>query len=58
MLDLLLRPNNPTDIHKIYIDDESYNYGHGHAYECYGIDPTKGAIVIIRPDHRKLYHSR
>ncbi|EHL00336.1 putative Phenol 2-monooxygenase [Glarea lozoyensis 74030] len=39
------------DIHKIYIDDESYNYGHGHAYEFYGIDPDKGAIVIVRPDH-------
>jgi phenol 2-monooxygenase len=44
--------NTSQDIHKIYIDDESYNYGHGHAYEFYGIDPDKGAIIIVRPDHR------
>ncbi|KAK4195054.1 putative monooxygenase [Triangularia verruculosa] len=36
---------------KIYADDESYNSGHGHAYATYGVDPTKGAIVVVRPDH-------
>lgn len=36
---------------KVYADDESYNSGHGHAYEAYGIDPAKGALVIVRPDH-------
>ncbi|GFF70627.1 3-hydroxybenzoate 4-monooxygenase [Aspergillus lentulus] len=38
------------DLHKIYIDDESYHYGHGHAYEYYGIDPGQGAVAIVRPD--------
>ena len=41
------------DLHKIYIDDESYHSGHGHAYEFYGIHPEKGAIAIIRPDNCK-----
>ncbi|KAK4662335.1 uncharacterized protein QC763_700530 [Podospora pseudopauciseta] len=36
---------------KIYADDESYNSGHGHAYEAYGVDASKGAIVVVRPDH-------
>jgi phenol 2-monooxygenase (NADPH) len=31
-------------------DDESYNYGHGHAYDTLGIDPSQGAIVVCRPD--------
>jgi phenol 2-monooxygenase len=39
------------DLHKVYFDDESYNSGHGKAYECYGIEPSKGAVVIVRPDH-------
>ncbi|KAL6229818.1 hypothetical protein BDW75DRAFT_249239 [Aspergillus navahoensis] len=38
------------DLHKIYIDDESYHNGHGHAYEFYGIDPGQGAVAIVRPD--------
>lgn len=38
------------DVHKIFIDDESYHAGHGHAYETYGIDVGRGAIVIVRPD--------
>lgn len=41
------------DLHKIYIDDESYHSGHGHAYEFYGVHPEKGAIAIIRPDNCK-----
>ena len=38
------------DLHKVYVDDEHYNSGHGHAYEVLGIDPEKGAMVIVRPD--------
>ncbi|KAH6642273.1 FAD binding domain-containing protein [Boeremia exigua] len=38
------------DLHKTYIDDEHYNAGHGQAYEKYGVDPEKGALVIVRPD--------
>ncbi|KAI9706864.1 MAG: hypothetical protein M1820_004643 [Bogoriella megaspora] len=38
------------DIHKVFIDDESYNSGHGHAYEKYEIDSNKGALAIVRPD--------
>lgn len=38
------------------MDDDSYNSGHGHAYEKYGIDPAKGAIVVVRPDQCKLNH--
>lgn len=38
------------DLHKVFVDDEHYNSGHGHAYEKYGIDPEKGATVIVRPD--------
>ncbi|KFZ07827.1 hypothetical protein V502_09725 [Pseudogymnoascus sp. VKM F-4520 (FW-2644)] len=39
------------DLHKVYFDDESYNSGHGKAYEVYGIEPSKGAVAIVRPDH-------
>jgi phenol 2-monooxygenase len=39
-----------ADNHKIVVDDESYNYGHGHAYDFLGINPAKGAVVIVRPD--------
>lgn len=42
------------DLHKVYIDDESYHSGHGHAYEFYGVQPEKGAIAIVRPDNRKF----
>ena len=38
------------DLHKTFIDDDSYNSGHGHAYQAYGVDPARGAIVIVRPD--------
>jgi phenol 2-monooxygenase len=38
------------DLHKVFVDDEHYNSGHGHAYEKLGIDPDKGATVIVRPD--------
>ncbi|KAJ5722740.1 hypothetical protein N7488_000775 [Penicillium malachiteum] len=42
--------NQTRDLHKIYYDDESYNKGHGHAYEFLGIDPKEGALVVVRPD--------
>jgi phenol 2-monooxygenase len=43
-----------SDLHKIFIDDESYNSGHGKAYEFYGIDPKQGALAIVRPDQCRL----
>lgn len=46
------------DLHKTYIDDEHYNSGHGHAYEKYGVDPSVGAVVIVRPDQCKLPHGQ
>jgi phenol 2-monooxygenase len=39
-----------SDLHKIFIDDESYNSGHGRAYEFYGVDTKEGAVAIVRPD--------
>ena len=42
-----------TDLHKVYIDDEHYNSGHGRAYERYGVDTKVGAVVIVRPDQCK-----
>ena len=41
------------DLHKLYIDDESYHNGHGHAYGFYGVRPEKGAVTIVRPDNCK-----
>jgi phenol 2-monooxygenase len=38
------------DYWKVFVDDQSYHEGHGHAYANYGIDPVKGASVILRPD--------
>ncbi|KAK3986968.1 putative monooxygenase [Cladorrhinum sp. PSN332] len=35
---------------KVFADDKSYNSGHGHAYESYGVSPQTGAIVVVRPD--------
>ncbi|OAA65798.1 Monooxygenase, FAD-binding protein [Niveomyces insectorum RCEF 264] len=43
------------DYNKIFVDDQSYHEGHGHAYEHYGINPAKGAIVILRPDQYVAY---
>lgn len=42
--------NMGWDYWKVYVDDNSYHEGHGRAYEHYGINPTHGASVIIRPD--------
>jgi hypothetical protein len=41
----------------VYADEESYNSGHGHAYEAYGVDPQRGALVVVRPDHCKSFLS-
>ncbi|KAF7121965.1 hypothetical protein CNMCM5793_009519 [Aspergillus hiratsukae] len=38
------------DYWKVFADDQSYHEGHGKAYENYGIDPRRGASVIVRPD--------
>lgn len=38
------------DLHKVYVDYEHYNAGHGLAYERYEVDPAVGAVVIVRPD--------
>lgn len=38
------------DSSKIYADDDSWFSGHGRAYESYGIDPSSGCIVVVRPD--------
>jgi phenol 2-monooxygenase len=32
------------------IDDESYNWGHGHVYDTLGIEPSQGAVIVARPD--------
>jgi len=39
-----------TNLHKIFFDDESWNWGHGHAYKSLGIDSKHGCIVVTRPD--------
>jgi hypothetical protein len=46
------------DLHKVYVDDESYNSGHGRAYEFYGVDPVQGAVVIVRPDQCEFSHPK
>ncbi|KAF2235797.1 hypothetical protein EV356DRAFT_531648 [Viridothelium virens] len=38
------------DIHKVFVDDESYNSGHGHAYQKYGVNVADGVLAIVRPD--------
>ncbi|KAI0476978.1 FAD binding domain-containing protein [Xylaria cf. heliscus] len=38
------------NILKVFVDDEDYRNVHGHAYEAYGIQPSQGAIVVVRPD--------
>jgi phenol 2-monooxygenase len=45
-----------ADLHKVYVDDEHYNAGHGHAYERYDVGPEVGAVVIVRPDQRKCQY--
>lgn len=38
------------DYNKVFVDDESYHEGHGHAYDGYGVDRSRGCVVILRPD--------
>jgi phenol 2-monooxygenase len=38
------------DYSKLFVDDQSYHEGHGHAYEEYGVDPQEGCAIILRPD--------
>lgn len=38
------------DYWKVYSDEQSYHEGHGQAYANYGIDPRRGAAIIVRPD--------
>ena len=39
-------------IHRVIIDDDMDVHGHssGGGYEKFGIDPSRGAIVVVRPD--------
>ena len=39
-------------IHRVIIDDDMGVRGHnsGGGYETFGIDPSRGAIVVVRPD--------
>lgn len=46
--------NWAPDLHKIFVDDGSYNSGHGKAYDFYGINPQQGVVVILRPDQCEL----
>ena len=49
----IFRPFSETsgfDYSKLFVDDQSYHEGHGHAYEEYGIDPQEGCAIILRPD--------
>lgn len=40
-----------SGVRKVFLDGESYyNSGTGHAFDSYGIDPSRGAVVIVRPD--------
>ncbi|KAK6199079.1 Polynucleotide 5'-hydroxyl-kinase grc3 [Pestalotiopsis sp. IQ-011] len=43
-------PKLGWDYDKVFVDGDSYHEGHGHAYERYGVDPGKGAVVVVRPD--------
>ncbi|EEU33337.1 uncharacterized protein NECHADRAFT_89551 [Fusarium vanettenii 77-13-4] len=38
------------DYEKVFVDDVSYHEGHGQAYASYGIDTTRGCVVVVRPD--------
>lgn len=38
----------------MYVDDESYDAGHGKAFETYGFETNRPeAIVVVRPDQCK-----
>jgi phenol 2-monooxygenase (NADPH) len=38
------------DYWKVFVDDQSYHEGHGHAYQKYGVDEKSGCVVVLRPD--------
>ncbi|GFP59706.1 FAD-dependent monooxygenase terD [Trichoderma asperellum] len=42
------------NLQKIFVDDASYNAGHGQAYKTYGIHP-EGCVIVIRPDQWRFY---
>ncbi|KAI4255270.1 MAG: hypothetical protein L6R42_006817, partial [Xanthoria sp. 1 TBL-2021] len=55
LLDLpdLLHPYNKETgwaYDKVFVDDWSYHQGHGKAYEKWGADRERGAVVALRPD--------
>ncbi|POS72812.1 FAD binding domain-containing protein [Diaporthe helianthi] len=37
-------------LHKVFVDDDSYNSGHGHAFDTIGINHEGITIVVVRPD--------
>lgn len=37
-------------LHKVFVDDESYNSGHGHAFDTIVVDHKVVTVVIVRPD--------
>lgn len=37
-------------LHKVFVDDESYNSGHGHAFDTIAVDHEAITIVVVRPD--------
>lgn len=38
------------DYDSVFVDAESYHEGYGDAYNRYGVDKTKGCVVVTRPD--------
>lgn len=38
-----------TNLHKVFFDDESWNWGHGRAYDTLNI-AKEGCIIVARPD--------
>ncbi|PNP44568.1 hypothetical protein TGAMA5MH_03698 [Trichoderma gamsii] len=38
------------DYGKVFVDGQTHHEGHGRAYEQFGIDPARGAVVAVRPD--------
>ena len=49
----ILRPKREGqgwDYEKVFVDDWSYHRGHGRAYEAWGVDKERGAVVVLRPD--------
>ncbi|KAF3763879.1 hypothetical protein M406DRAFT_341274 [Cryphonectria parasitica EP155] len=37
-------------LHKVFVDDMSYNSGHGHAFDTLGVGTSETTIVVVRPD--------